>query len=294
MKRVLREPLLHFVLLGAAIFGAFKWVSRGESPREPQKIVVSRGQIDQLGIGFTRTWHRPPSSQELQGLIGDYIREEIYSREAIALGLDKDDLIIRRRLRQKLEFVSEDVAAQVEPSEEQLQSHLAANLQKFRSDCRLTFRQVYLNPDRHGENLARDAERLLAQLTKAGADADISMLGDSSLLEQSFKDVSSGQTAREFGDGFAAKLNELPVGGWQGPIRSGYGIHLVRIDQRSEGRVPALPEVREAVRREWIEAYRLESNEKFYAALRQRYGVVVEGEQGGADTPDTIAIVRPR
>ncbi len=282
MKRLFKEPLLHFLLLGAAIFVAYSLVSKRTSD-EPGKIVITQGQIAAMAVGFSRTWQRPPTSEELEGLIRDRVQEEVYCREAMALGLDKDDTVIRRRLRQKLEFVSDDIAAQSEPTEDELSAYLKAHPDPFRVQRQFTFSQVYLNPEKHGENLARDTEQLLAQLKQAGGKADVSALGDSFLLEHRFEAAPTSEVAKQFGEKFAAKLGELSPGQWRGPIESGYGAHLVFVSERTEGRVPALAEVRDAVRREWANARRLEGNEKFYQELLKRYLVTIERPQAAAE-----------
>jgi hypothetical protein len=275
MKRILYEPLLHFLLLGTAIFAAYGLVSKRGSD-EPAKIVISSGQIAAMAEGFTRTWRRPPTRAEIDGLIRDRVQEEVYSREAMALGLDKDDTIIRRRLRQKMEFVTDDVAALAEPTDDELSAFLKTHADTFRVQRQFTFSQVYLNPERHGDRLRRDAEQLLAQLQQAGDKADVSELGDSFLLEHKFRSLPASEIVKQFGDKFAAKLGELSPGQWHGPVESGYGVHLVWISERTEGRVPALAEVRDAVRREWANARRLEANEKFYQELLKRYTVTIE------------------
>ena len=276
MKRILKEPLLHVLLLGAGLFIAYGlWSKPGSSA--PGQIVVTAGQIEHLAAGFAKTWQRPPTEAEIKGLIDDWVREEIATREAMALGLDKDDTVIRRRLRQKLEFVSEDIAAQTEPTDADLNAYLKAHPESFRVEPSFTFSQVYLNPERHGNNLARDTARLLAQLKQAGGEADISTLGDSLLLEQTFHSVPTSEVGKQFGEEFAAGLAELSPGQWQGPIESGYGVHLVLVSERMEGRLPALAEVRDVVRREWDNARRLEGNGKFYQELLERYTVTVEG-----------------
>jgi hypothetical protein len=275
MKRMLKEPLLHFLLLGAVIFTAYGLIPKSSSS-EPGKIVISSGQVAAMAESFTRTWRRPPTQDEVEGLIRDRVQEEVYSREAMALGLDKDDTIIRRRLRQKMEFVTDDIAALAEPSDAGLGDYLKAHSKTFRVQRQFTFSQVYLNPERHGENLVRDTGQLLAQLQKAGENADLSEVGDSFLLEHRFQSVPASEVVKQFGEKFAAKLSELPLSQWDGPIESGYGIHLVRISERTEGRVPELAEVRDAVRREWANARRLETNEKFYQELLKRYVVTIE------------------
>lgn len=275
MKRLLREPLVHFLLLGAVIFAAYWFVSRNrEAP--PQQIVLTQGRIESMVVTFSRTWHRPPTQGELQALIRDFVREEICAREAAAIGLDKDDTIIRRRLRQKLEFITEDLAAQVEPTDAQLQTYLSEHPQAFRTEPRFTFSQVYFNPQQRGENLSRDTAQLLVKLREAGAGADISALGDSRLLEAKFEGLPIGEIAKQFGEKFAGRLGELSIGQWQGPIESGFGVHLIVVSQRSEGRLPPFDAIRVSVRREWANAQRLAASDKFYEELSKRYTVSIE------------------
>jgi len=275
MKKLLHEPLVHFLVLGFLVFAGFRFTSRSDAG-EPGKIVVTQSQVESLVTGFTRTWQRPPTNLELEGLVREYIREEVSTREALALGLDKDDSVIRRRLRQKLEFVSDSVATQADPTDEALQKYLQAHAESFRGQRQFTFSQVYLDPQKHGENLNRDINQLLAQLRLAGNRPDLSKLGDSLLLEQDFTDVSVGDVSKQFGEKFAAKLVELPVGEWSGPIESGYGLHLVIVNERKDGSLPTLADVRETVKRDWVNAQRSETNEKFYQALLKRYTVTIE------------------
>ena len=275
MKKLWHEPLVHFLLLGLLVFVGFKVGSQTDAG-VPGKIVVTQAQVESLVTGFSRTWQRPPTTLELEGLIREYIREEVCTREALALGLDKDDSVIRRRLRQKLEFISDSVAAQAEPTDEQLQQYLQTHADTFRGQRQFTFSQVYLDPQKHGENLNRDVNQLLAQLRLAGSQADLSKMGDSFLLEQNFEALSAGEVSKQFGEKFAAKLTELPPGEWSGPIESGYGLHLVLVTDRKNGSVPALADVRETVKRDWVNAQRSETNEKFYQALLKRYTVTIE------------------
>jgi hypothetical protein len=275
MKRLVKEPLLHFLVLGAAIFAVYHWLPKRNNS-EPGNIVITQGEIENLATIFARSWQRPPTEEELAGLVRDRVQEEVYCREAMALGLDTDDSVIRRRLRQKMEFVSDDIASQTEPSDADLNAYLLAHPDSFRLEPRFTFHQVYLNPEKHGENLARDAAQLLAQLNQAGKKVDVSAVGDPSLLESTFKSVPASEIAGQFGEKFAAKVDELSPGRWQGPVESGYGLHLVFVEERIKGRVPELAEVRDAVRHEWANARRLESNDKFYQGLLKRYTVTIE------------------
>jgi hypothetical protein len=277
VKRILKEPLLHFLLLGAALFMAYGLMSEPGSSGAPGDIVVTEGQVEHLVAGFSKTWQRPPTDGELKGLIDDWVRDEIATREAMALGLDKDDTVIRRRLRQKLEFVSDDIAAQTEPTDADLNAYLQAYPESFRVEPQFTFSQVFLDPAKHGNNLASDTAQLLAQLQQLGAKVDSSALGDSLLLERTFQSVPTSEIAKQFGEEFAAALGKLSPGQWQGPVESGYGVHLVLIHERTEGRLPELADVRDNVIREWANARRLELNEKFYKELLKRYTVTIEG-----------------
>ncbi len=281
MKRLLKEPLLHFFLLGSALFVAYGLISETGRRSAPDEIVVTVGRVEHLAAGFAKTWLRPPSDAELEGLIDEWVRDEIAAREAIALGLDEDDSVIRRRLRQKLEFVSDDIAAQTEPTDADLNAYLQAHPEAFRVGPSFTFSHVYLDPAKRGDDLGRDTADLLAQLKQSGGRGDPSALGDSLLLERSFQSATNSELEKQFGRAFAAKLNELSPGEWQGPVESGYGVHLVLVSERTEPRLPELAEVRDVVRREWVNARRIEANERFYQALLERYTVTIQGPQPG-------------
>ena len=168
MKKLIREPFLHFLLLGAAIFLAYHFLS-ARADNQPGKIVITQGDITSIMVGFSRTWQRPPTREELAGLIRDRVREEVYYREAMAMGLDQNDPVIRRRLQQKLQFVTEDVAAAPEPSDAELVEYLKAHAKSFSTDRKFTFSQVYFDPSKHGEKLAQNANELLTQLRRQGA-----------------------------------------------------------------------------------------------------------------------------
>jgi len=276
MNKLIREPFLHFLLLGAAIFVTYHFVA-GRADNQPGKIVITQGDITSIMIGFSRTWQRPPTREELDGVIRDRVREEVYYREAMAMGLDRDDPVIRRRLQQKLQFVTDDVAAPAEPTDAELSEYLKTHADVFRVDRRLTFNQVYLDPAKHGERLAQDIDKLLTQLRQHGSnDLDLTSLGDTFLLEYRFEAAPTTEIAKQFGDKFVTKLADVPLGQWFGPVESGYGVHLVFVEKRTERRLPELDEVRNAVQRDWINARRLESNEKFFQSLLKHYEMVVE------------------
>jgi PPIC-type PPIASE domain len=269
----LREPLLHFLVLGAALFGLFNLVDK-KNAEAPSKIVVSAARISTLADQFSRTWRRPPTDEEMQGLVEDYIRDEIFYREGRIAGLDRDDFVIRRRVRQKMEFLATDEAAE-NPSDEQLASYLASNRESFRTEDRLTFRQIFLSATRRGSALDADAKRIAETLAQPNAEMDAA-IGDSFLLGDNFRGMSESDTARTFGEGFSRQIAGMETGRWRGPIASSFGAHFVLIDERVEGGLPPLEAVREAVRREWMNARRTEAEAKFYRTMRNRYTIEVE------------------
>jgi len=274
--KIFKEPLVHFLVLGACLFALYSWVG-GDAPQsELDEIVVTPGRIENLVRGFEKTWHRAPTEQELDGLIQEHVREEIYYREALAMGLDRDDTIVRRRMRQKLEFLSEDIMALPEPSDEELQVYLDEHPDFFRVEAEVTFQHVFLNVDKRGNAASADAELLLDRLRQEEGSLDVSELGDRFMLGNAFEAASEHEIERLFGNRFVAPMLETPIQTWHGPVTSGYGLHLVYISERTESRSPSLDEVREMVIREWTAEKRKELNEAFYERLYERYKITIE------------------
>lgn len=274
----LKEPLLHFLLLGAGLFLLFRVV--GGDSEAPKEITISEARVEALAESFARTWMRPPTAQELAGLVDDYVKEEIFYREAIIMGLDRDDTVIRRRLRQKLEFISDDVAASAEPGDTELQAYLSQHAEKFVQPGRLSFEQVYFSSEKRGESARRDTEKLLAELSSASAAVDIVEAGDPTLLPTSLSAATPQEIANAFGEEFALQVEEAPVAQWSGPIQSSFGWHAVRVDERATSTTPTLEEIRPIVLREWQVEQRQKLSDAFYQALRDQYEVRVEGELG--------------
>jgi len=276
MRKLLREPLLHFLLIGIGLFLLYDLL-RGGDTGAPRDIVVTEARVEALAQSFATTWMRPPTTQEITGLVDDYIAEEIYYREAIAMGLDQDDTVIRRRLRQKMEFISEDAAAAAEPTDAQLQEFLAKHPEKFLEPAQLSFRQVYLNTEKRGEQARVQAEQLLTELQAGRGPADLAMAGDPTLLPPDMQSASPQLIANTFGSDFAAQVEEAPVGQWSGPLQSGFGLHLVRVDERIAGALPAFDQIRPIVLREYQAEQRTLSNRKFLDSLRAKYDIRIEG-----------------
>ena len=271
MKRWIKEPLFHFLLIGFAVFGLNAvFASRREGGRgSDREIVVTSGRIQSLEETFRRLWGRPPSADELQGLVNDYVREEALMREAIALGLDRDDAVVRRRLAQKMEFLSEDAASVMQPSEADLRAFMAAHPQDFAAEPRLTFSQIGLDPEKR-----QDADRLLADLNRGRG--DLEALSFIRMLPVHVDTMERRDVVTLFGPEFTTKLETLPVGTWVGPVPSGYGLHFVRFESIQPGHAQSFEAARDAVAREWSAAKRQEMKDAQINQLLARYKVSIE------------------
>ena len=287
LRRLVREPLVPFQVLGGLLFGA--WYAFNDQPQmsDSNRIVIDEAQVASLAATFQRTWLRPPTQQELDGLVEDRIKEEILYREALALGLDRDDLVIRRRMRQKMEFLNTDLTEPEPPTEAELQAYLDANRDRFWTTERLSFTQVYLKGDEQ-EGATALLQRLAGHLP---SQVDLDQLGDASLLPGAMQQADQPEIGRVFGKGFADALSAAPLERWTGPYASPYGQHLVYVAERLPAREPPLGEVRKAVAREWLGERQREANERFYQALRARYTVEVANPQTPAR--DDVVAMQP-
>lgn len=271
----LREPLLHFLLIGAVLFLLYG-LQEDDVAEQPNRIVLTEEDIDRFMSLWERTWKRLPSQQELQGLIESQIREEVLYREALAMGLDKDDRVVRRRMAQKMAFISDDLVSLAEPDDAQLKAYLDNHTERFAIPGRITFSHIYLNADKRGELVQDDAEKLLSELAHSATEIDIAMVGDPFMGGQSHDNLTEYAVMQLFGKAFAQQLIQLPVGKWSGPVESGYGMHLVNIDSRTDSRSPSLEQVRDKVRNEWQVEQRRKANDAIYNELRKRYDIVIE------------------
>ena len=283
LLRFMRDPLFHFLVLGAGLFTVYSVVN-GSQNAPAGRIIVDEIQAQRLADQFQRTWMRPPSRSELQGLAEDFVKEEILYREALALGLDQDDLVIRRRLRQKMEFINADLTEPQAPMDADLQAYFDANKERFRLPDRLSFHQVYLNPNKHTGDVKQKADELLARLTtEASSAVDPNMIGDATLMPARLDAVTQREVANSFGREFAKNIENVPTGRWSGPYPSSYGLHLVQITNREAGDLPAIAEIRPILEREWYAERRKEANERFYQAIRKRYDVEIRLPADSAD-----------
>jgi hypothetical protein len=271
LRKAMREPLVHFLLIGAGLFLMFSFMN-GSADEKPNRIVVSPGQVEQLAANFSRTWMRPPTEDEIAGLVREHVRDEVYYREALSMGLDQNDLLIRRRMRQKMEFILEDLTSESEPNDQVLMAFLQQHPGEFRQEPWVSFRQVYLNPDNR-PNLEADVGKMLADL-RAGAKPET--LGDPTLVGYEFRSAPQSVIARSFGNTFAQEIVELEPGAWTGPLYSALGGHLVLVTDRRKARLPALAEIRAEVKREYLAQRRKELKNIAYRKILEGYEVVME------------------
>lgn len=279
ISAILGNPLLQFFAAGAVIFAIY-WASDRSASQPAGSITISLAEQKNLAALFEKTWRRPPTAAEFKGLIDARLREELLYREALALGLDEGDIVVRRRLVQKVEFIADDLAARVDPSEADLEAFLADNAANYAIEPRLTFRQIYLSEARRGERLMADAEALLGKL-KSGADPEV--LGDAIDLPRAMDKAPTSVIARSFGQDFADAIARLEPGDWAGPVRSAYGVHLVQVQAKDARRAPSLDEVRDKVERDWREARRQAARAAYLKRLKDKYAIAVErANEGGS------------
>ena len=276
-RQLLREPLLHFLLLGALVYGLY-WFNQGPAGGvDASRIVVTAGEIEWMEASWEKRWGRGPTPAEIEGLVRDYVRETVMYREALAMGLDRDDTIVRRRLAQKLKFLAQDLL-QVEPAtEEQLRAYMETKRDQYTEPARLSFTHVFVDPDRRGEATLGDADRLLRELQTGGAPSEESGdLGDPLLLQAYYPERDESEISKLFGRGFATEVLKLEPGVWNGPVLSGYGVHLVFVHDREDARPLPFDAIRERVQSDWQDGERSRLDEEYYARLLERYEVSVE------------------
>jgi hypothetical protein len=274
LLRFLRQPLLHFLAIGGLIFLVFALVDDSrETPTDV--IVITPERVNQLKAGFRSVWRRLPTDAELNALIDEDIREEVYYRAALGLGLDRDDALVRRRLRQKMEFLSDTGADLLEPAAGELEAYLIANEATFRREPRLAVEQIYL-----GETPGRESVTRLLRALRSNPAADPATLGERTLLPARLSLSPPNAIDGVFGQGFFERLAKLPPAEWAGPVESSYGVHLVRIPEQRPARTPPLEEVRDAVLRDWKAAKAEEIRELQYARLRERFVIEIRSADG--------------
>lgn len=288
MMKLLRDPLVHFVAIGAVLFGAYHLTSKDDQSA-PDEIIVGAGQIANLEAVFSRTWQRPPTPAEVQALVRDHIRDEVFYREALTMGLDRDDAVIRRRMREKMEFIS-DLTADVEPTDAELKEFVAAHPARFMSEPQFSFSHVYFKTDASGGPDLAELENLRQALNNGTADAAQS--GSPFMAGFDFTDLTRSDVAQAFGESFVAWIDTAKPGEWGGPVTSAYGTHLVRVSRRVAAHARAFAEVREAARRELLHNRKITANDALYEQLRTRYVIKVESPPEFAGAGELTEVVQ--
>ena len=275
--RLLREPLVHFLLLGVALFAANHYLERGRGGAEPSRqIRLTLDDLRQLNLLFQSQWRRPPTPEEFARLVESKVQEEVLYREGLAMGLDKDDTIVKRRMAQKVQFLAEDVAAARQPTAADLRAWYDRHSDQFALPPRLSFRHVYFSPDRRGSRARDDAVSVLAKLAGQPEDSKVAApLADPFMFQDYYSDRTPERLAKEFGPPFAQVLARLRPASWQGPIESGYGWHLVFVHSIVPGRTPAFEEVESDVKTAWLNDQKQQGWRTAYAAMRAKYTVLL-------------------
>jgi hypothetical protein len=270
-RKLLGEPMLHFLLIGIALFGAYRWVSPGDFGG--RRIVITQGVVDDLVTQHVAARGREPSTTELNHLVESYVRDEILYREGVKLGLERDDIVVKRRVRQKIEMIAEEDASTRAPTDADLSAYLTANQARFVQPAILTFEQVFLGPPTSGPGAVHGVAVTLAGL-RSGTDPE--KLGKPTLLPYRMTLTPADLVARDFGASFAAALENVPVGEWVGPIDSSFGAHYVRVSDRTPAVAPQLTAVRDQVVREWENDRRQRARNDAYTKMRGEYEVSLE------------------
>ena len=279
VKRWLREPLLHFLLLGVVLFAGYAYYQRGRGGVESSRqIALTLDDLRTMEVYFESQWHRQPTPQEFQGMVEDKVREEVLYREAMAMGLDKDDTIVKRRMAQKMQFLAEDVAAAHEPSTAELKAWFEQNKSRFALPSRYSFRHIYFSPDKRGQNAQGDAANALPKIAGQPGNSALALsLGDRFMFQDYYGDRAPDAIAKEFGPPFAVALEKLKPGAWVGPIESGYGWHLVYVDTVIPGRIPAFEEMEPDVKTSWLAEQKQQAWQKAYKDMRAKYTILLPG-----------------
>ena len=271
-----REPLFQFLVAGSVLFAGYAYLHPGSmSQPDSQAVRIGQGEIRWLEETFTSQQGRVPTKQELSGLVETLVEEELLAREARAMGLDQGDTVVRRRLAQKLTFIMEDTAQIAEPTEADLRRYYEPNVDRFRSAPLVSFMQVFFNPGR-GPQVESDAKAALTRISAAGDDATIQGMGDSLLLEDTYRDLDQQALSNLFGADFATAVFALTPGSWSGPIESGYGLHLVKVTELKPGKSRPFDEIRDKVAEAWRNEQERSYKASYLAGLRGKYGVEID------------------
>ncbi len=276
--KLLREPLVQFAFLGVVLFAVYAFASDAFSSDETRLIEMNEAEIAFLVANWQRQWQRPPTEDELRALVDARVREEVFYREAVAVGLDQNDIVVRRRMVQKMEMLSQDLALLADPTDPELQTFFDERREEYQVPPRLSFSHVYFNADSRGQSVEQDARAVLAELRAQNPPPQRAPeMGDRFMLAYDYSLRAPIEVQQQFGSYFAEEIFKLEPG-WQGPIASGYGVHLVYVGDRVEGRIPELAEVRDRVVNDFNRERGQRANTALYEGLRTNYDVLIDEE----------------
>jgi len=277
LPRIFKEPLIQFLIIGACIYGAYALFGVAEEDFRDTTILVDSNRINAMISQWKKRWNRLPTREEVDGLIQAYIREDVLYRQALVMGLNEDDPITRRRMAQKLEFLTSDVSRMQQPQEGEIEQYFAERQASYRGFDTISFMQVFIDPGKRGDTTHVDAAEILAQLQTAGLpDAGTIHLGDRLLLQNSFTSVTELDVRRQLGSEFAEAVMKLEAGQWQGPVLSSYGLHLVYVHDFVEAPPAKFEDLRQQVLKDWHEQRREQFNANFLESLKSQYEIVID------------------
>lgn len=277
LRKIIKEPLLHFALLGLLLFFSYAYLNPAAEDIADNALTVTEYKIKQLNTIFQKRWQRPPTTAELKKLVDDYVIEEIYYREAIAMQMDKNDTIIRRRLRQKMEFLLIDISTIQAPTTEQLQTYLDKHATEFAIPAQYSFKQIYLNTS------GADNEERVTEIQQQLA-GGLTVTGDNTMLPKQVSKMKKDRVDHIFGQSFVEQFNPQQLDQWQGPLKSGFGLHWVYLEQYESSRNANLEEVRDEVQREYEYDLRLDLQKRVTDKLLEKYTITVAWPKSEAAT----------
>ena len=281
ITKVFNEPLFQFFLIGATIYGVYAVFGKTDYNADENTVIVTEGEMAWMQDSWSKRWNRPPTEAEFKGLIDQHIEESILYQESLKMGLDKNDVIIRRRLAQKLRFLQEDLIKPTDPAAEELDLYFNEHIDEYSPQELITMTQIFFDPDKRDEATLGDAENTINVLKKMDfTDIEPAAYGDNLMLQAYYPRRTQIEIAKLFGNDFAQSVIALKPGQWHGPILSGYGTHLVYISERTEPVQPIFTDVKEIVLEDWRGTKQEEINDLFIDGLISRYTIVFEDEEG--------------
>jgi parvulin-like peptidyl-prolyl isomerase len=278
--QILKEPLLHFLVIGALLFGAYAWLNRDGNDAGMQQVRLAESDVQWLKETFALERQRAPTEEELRGLVRGFVKEELLARQAQELGLDRDDVVVRRRLAQKMTFLLQDNSRRAEPSDDDLhrlyeaqRSQAQTEPQTLFTRPRISFTQIFFSRDQRAD-AAADARAALQELSRSDTTAPLAEIGDRVSIKTEFRNADERAVANQLGAKFAARVFDLEPGPWQGPIESSQGFHLVRVTLLVPAQLRPFEDIREQLAEMWHEQSQRENEERYFVEQLKRYRLV--------------------